>query len=195
MIEKQENIHYQLKNLYKLIHFKPNFDQEFKDIHNWKFEVIKGKLDKSEAILKITHNFFQDGYFQILNEIAADNRIKRFEHQSKTRAPHYRRVLLTGSDENYTWLAKEFVGDVFGVSYWVLNPKFKKNQRALINKAFDELDRLHAIPYPEFQHFIPQRFPSVDLATIDRRLSRIYPKSNLFKKSLLFYLDNQSLLH
>lgn len=188
-------IHYQLKNLYKSIRFKPELDQQFKDIHGWKFEVIKGKLLNKDAVLKITHNFYQDGYFQILNEIAADNRIKRFEHKSKTRAPHYRRVLLTGSDENYTWLAKEFVGDPLGVSYWVINPKFKKNQRSLINQAFNELDRLHAIPYPEFQHFIPQRFPSVDSSTIDRRLSRIYKKNNSYKKSLHFFLDNQSLLH
>lgn len=188
------DIHYQLKTLYKSIRFKPDASQQFKDIHQWKFEVIKGTLEKTSAVLKISHNFYRDGYFQILNEIAADNLIKRYEHKSRRRAPHFRRVLLTGSNENYTWIAKEFVGEPFGISYYTINPKFKANQRALINKAFDELDRLHAIPYPEFQHFIPQRFPSVDLATIDRRLARIYQNNPAAKKSLHFYLDNQSLL-
>jgi len=187
-------IHHQLKKLYKSIRFKPSKGQEFKNIHDWKFEVVKGTLEKTKAVLKISHNFHQSGYFQILNEIAADNLIKRFEHKSRTRAPHYRRVLLNGSDSTYTWLAKEFVGDPFGISYFVVHPKFKKNQRQLINKAFNELDRLQAIPYPEFQQFIPQRFPSVDSATIVRRLGRIY-KNDEHKKTLHFFLDNQSVLH
>jgi len=185
--------HVMLKPLFNFLRFKPDKSQVFKDIHDWKFEVIKGDLDKVPAILKISHNFHRLGYFEILNEIAADNLIKRFEHKSKKRAPHYRRVLLTGSDANYTWLAKEFVGSPFGVSYYVINPKFKKNQKQLVNKSFDELDRLQAIPFPEFQHFIPQRFPSVDTATIERRLNRIYQGKH--KKTLHFFLDNQRLLH
>lgn len=185
--------HYQLKNLYRSIHFKPDNNQIFKDIHHWKYQVIKGSIDKTQAVLKISHNFHPEGYFELLNEIAADNLIKRFEHKSRKRAPHFRRVLLTGSDSSLTWLAKEFVGEPFGVSHYVINPKFRKNQRQLLNKSFNELDRLHSIPYPEFQHFIPQRFPAVESSTTKRRLGRLYHQ-NEYKNSLSYYLDNQSAL-
>lgn len=185
--------HYQLKNLYRLIHFKPDNNQVFKDIHIWKYQVIKGKIDKIQAVLKISHNFHPEGYFELLNEIAADNLIKRFEHKSRKRAPHFRRVLLTGSDSSLTWLAKEFIGEPFGVSHYVINSRFRKNQRQLINKAFNELDRLHSIPYPEFQHFIPQRFPAAELSTMERRLKRLY-RQNEYKDSLNYYFDNQHVL-
>lgn len=184
---------YHLKNLYKLIRFKPDNKNVFKDIHKWRYQVIRGQLAKTRAVLKITHNFNPEGYFQLLNEITADNLLKRFEHKDRKRAPHYRRVLMTGSNSSFTWLAKEFVGDPLGISWFVINPKFKKNQRALINKAFNELERLHKIPYPEFRHFITQRFPSVDHDTIKRRLKRIYLHKEE-AQSLNFYLEKQHIL-
>lgn len=182
-----------LKPFFKSINFKPNQSEIYKDIHQWKFQVMKGKIGQTNALLKITENFHRDGYFKILNEIATDNLIKRFEHKSKKRAPYYRKVLHAGSNEHFTWIAKEFVGDPFGISWYVMNPKFINNQVSLINKTFDEIDRLHEIPYPEVQHFIPQRLPFINVDTINRRLNRLF-KNNSFKKALSFFFENQHII-